>query len=146
MGPMTIAAGSRVYLDANAFIYAFEVPAAFPQVVALFRRLGRGEVSAVTSVLTLAELLVIPLRRGDAVLEAGYRRRIVSGPALTVLDVGRDVLVRAASIRAGTSRIKLPDAIHVATAQLSACDVLLTNDAKIGTVEGLPTVLIADLA
>ena len=146
MGQVTIAAGSRVYLDTNVFIYAAEASAAYPQVVALFGRLAAGQLTAVTSMLTLAEVLVGPLRSGNGRIRAGYERQITSGRVLTVIEPDRDVLIRAALFRARSPRVKLPDAIHVATAELAGCDVMLTNDAKIGPVPGLQVVIVNDLA
>jgi hypothetical protein len=57
MGPMTLLARHRAYLDANVFIYAVE---AYPQFAAwltdLFARIDVAEIKAVTSEMTLAEL------------------------------------------------------------------------------------------
>ena len=145
MGTVKIATGSRVYLDANVFIYVAEVPGAYPQLTALFARFAAADLTAVTSTLTLAEVLVGPVRSGDVIRRAGYEKQITTGPVLTVVDLGRDVLIHAATVRALMPRIKLPDAIHVATAELAGCDLMLTNDAKIGRLPRLQTVLIADL-
>ncbi len=55
------ALGKRVYLDANVFVYAIE---GYPQfadgIRELFRKVDQGQVEAITSELTLAEVLVKP--------------------------------------------------------------------------------------
>jgi predicted nucleic acid-binding protein len=125
-------AGRRLYLDANVFIYALDsaltpwhVPAQ-----ALFRLVDSGRASAVTSELSLAECLVKPLRDGNGALADLYRGAInANNPGLAVAPVSRDVLIEAARLRASRPPLKLPDAIHVATAALNGCDVLVTNDA-----------------
>jgi len=56
--------------------------------------------------------------------------------------VSRDVLIAAARLRAETG-LKLPDAIHAATAQFTGCDQFLTNDTH---VPALPVLVIRRLS
>jgi predicted nucleic acid-binding protein len=62
--PVASLAGRRAYLDANVFIYALN---GFPSLVdvlgGIFGLLDQNLMTAVTSELTLAELLVKPHRR-----------------------------------------------------------------------------------
>ena len=54
----------RVYLDANVFIYALEAATEhLPDLTALFDLLAAGGAAAVTSELTLAEVLPRPVGR-----------------------------------------------------------------------------------
>lgn len=62
-----------------------------------------------------------------------------------MLPVSREILVEAARIRAGTA-LKLPDAIHVATARMCGCEVFLTNDTRIKDTWGLEVIQLADAA
>jgi predicted nucleic acid-binding protein len=48
----------------------------------------------------------------------------------------RDVLIEAARLRANVN-IKLPDAIHAATALLTQCSTFVTNDRRFQNVLGL---------
>lgn len=147
MGALTDITGSRLYLDANIIIYAAEGPAALPPALrATLLRVDSGELSAATSELTLAEVLVKPLRDRDAALADSYHRRLTSGPALSVVPVSRAVLSAAARIRADHISLKLPDAIHAATALLHGCTTYLTNDAGFTTVPGLPVLLLSDMS
>jgi predicted nucleic acid-binding protein len=54
---------------------------------------------------------------------------------LTVGPVTREILIEAARLR-GLSRIKLPDAIHAATALQKGCSSFLTNDDRL-KIEGI---------
>jgi predicted nucleic acid-binding protein len=146
MAAVNIPIGSRVYLDANLFIYAAECPASFPNLVTLLKRLDLGELSAVTSALTIAEVLVVPLRTRNKTLEMAYRNRLMTGSTLTISDISEAILISAATLRAFTPGIKLPDAIHVATAAVTGCTVFLTNDVRLATVGSVPGILVADLA
>jgi predicted nucleic acid-binding protein len=118
---MTNGAVPRVYLDANVFIAAFEhAGASSDHAWWLIRAIEDGEIFAATSELTLAEILVKPLERGQADLADGYGKMLVSGSHFEVMPVQRDILIEAASIRARRNAIRLPDALHVATAKAPA--------------------------
>lgn len=141
---MTRLLGRTVYLDANAFIYAVERVAPYAQALRpLFASIAAGDTSAVTSEITLAEVLVKPLQARDAELRVEFESAL-AGPGLTVVPVSRAVLVESAHLRA-SSRLKLPDAIHSATARLSGCDAFLTNDTGIGAVPGVEVVRLAEV-
>ena len=59
--------------------------------------------------------------------------------------ITRDVLIEAAAIRA-TTRMKLPDAIHVATAVTCGCSALLTNDERLRATAGIPVRFLSELS
>lgn len=145
MGMLNAIAGSRVYLDANVVIYAIEgfAPTA-AALQALFARFDRGELHAITSELTLAETLVKPIRDSNPSARDAYERLLRSSAALTVAPVTRDVLIRAAVIRA-SSTLKLPDASHAATALAAACTTFLTNDQGFAAVAALPVLPLSRL-
>jgi predicted nucleic acid-binding protein len=132
-----LALSGRIYLDTNIFIYALEGYPAFRAVLtALFEALDRGELTAVTSELTLAEVLVKPLLDHHAERQAAYLQALQPSASLQIIPVSREMLITAARLRADT-HLKLPDAIHVATAQLTGCDQFLTNDTRVPTLTGL---------
>ena len=68
-----------------------------------------------------------------------------SGDALRLVPVSRPILIDAAALRAKHSALKLPDAIHVATARASGCEVLLTNDRALTGSPGLQVKLCSEL-
>lgn len=141
---MTRLLGRTVYLDANVFIYVVESVAPYADALRpLFASIAAGETPAVTSEITLAETLVKPFRVRDPELGVRFRSAL-EGPGLTLASVTREVLVQSARLRAA-SRMKLPDAVHAATAQLAGCDVLLTNDTGIGAVPGVDVVRLAEV-
>ena len=145
MGSVNALAGSSVYLDANIIIYAIEdLSAVGAKLRSLFERFDRGELRAITSQLTPAEVLVKPLRDGKTTICDSYMRMLQTSPALQVVAITRDILIDAARLRAGAA-IKLPDAIHAATALRAACTTFLTNDGGFQTVVGLPVLLLSKL-
>lgn len=144
MGLLDRLAGRRAYLDANVFIYALE---GYPEFVAdltsLFEGLDRGEVRAVTSELSLAETLVKPVADGHLERQAAFNEAIQSSGGLTVVPITRPTLVKAARLRS-SHELRLPDAIHVATAILHGCTAFLTNDARLKGPPELKVVRLSD--
>ncbi len=145
MGSLNTITGQSIYLDANILIYAVEDLTAVGQKIrTLFSRFDSGELHAVTSELSLAEVLAKPIRDGKQAIQDEYEQFLTNSDALTVMPVTRDVLIRAAQIRAQTS-VKLPDAIHAATSLLKGCTTFLTNDQRFAAITSLPVLLLSQV-
>lgn len=128
----------RVYLDSNVFMTAFEKAGAHSNHAWwIFRAIEHGEIIGATSEMTLAELLVKPLEDDAADLASGYEAMIAPGPNFEVLPVTRNVIVSAAGIRARRRTVKLPDAIHLASAVILGCNVFVSDDQRITAPEGV---------
>ena len=125
---MTEPARWRVYLDANFFIRFVE--SSDDRLVHVFEQASEGTAILFTSELTVAELLVNPMRNEDLQLENIYRELLTSDDGFSVVPVSREVLVHSARIRATVGN-KLPDAIHVATAVTCSCNLVLSSDARL---------------
>lgn len=131
---------SRIYLDTNIFISAFERKDTLGlQVGQLFTaRRGLPVQPFVTSELTISELLVMPYRQGDTDLIGAYEKMMVSNDWLQVIAVAKPILKRAAWLRSLTYGLKLPDAIHLATAVDTGCTHFLTDDLGISKAKLSP--------
>lgn len=137
MGGLASLLGKNVYLDTNIFIHAAEGFAALRETtLALFRALDEGRMRAVTSELTLAELLVKPFEIGRRDIADLYEEFIQDSRHFTVAPLQRTILVDAARYRADLG-LRLPDAIHVATAVTTGCSIMLSNDQQLRTPAGL---------
>ena len=129
---------TSIYLDANVFIYAYEregrqADAAWQ----VFEAVERGEFEAVTSELTLAEVLVGPLRKKDDKLAGQYHEILTSEGDFNVAGIERSVLVEAAFFRSVVKSLKLPDAIHLATARAHKCRYIVSEDGNLPQSSGL---------
>jgi predicted nucleic acid-binding protein len=134
-----------IYIDANIIIYAIEGHVAFAGVLAkLVAGVEAARVDAVTSELTLAEVLVGPLRRGIPAGCVAFEIMPAPGSSLKTLPIDRHVLRHCAAVRARSST-RLPDAIHIATAELSKCRYFLTEDQRIKVTSPMECVRLADL-
>lgn len=136
--------GRRVYLDANVFIYALEgIPSLKVQVLPLFAALDAGEIDAVTSELTLAEVLVVPYRIEDAGLAERYERLLTPRVHLARVPASLSVWRSAARLRAQT-RLRLPNAVHLATAEAEGSTLVVTGDKQLAKASMIPAALVAE--
>ena len=74
MGSLVLPASGIVYLDANCFIYSIERIDPYRAILdTLWQAVSIGQFTVVTSELTLLEVLVKPLKVGDATTAATFR-------------------------------------------------------------------------
>ncbi|MFL6210796.1 MAG: type II toxin-antitoxin system VapC family toxin [Pyrinomonadaceae bacterium] len=146
MGRVSAAVGAQVYLDTNIVIYAVEgfVDLA-DQLQALLQALDNMEIVAFTSELTLAEVLVKPMQDQNQQAQRAYETFLTPSPALQVVPISRSILTEAARLRA-TTKLKLPDAIHLATADLSGCSSFLTNDDSFKSVASAKIKILSEIS
>ena len=143
--------GWAVYLDANPLIYAVErEPAAAEPMQALLRALSERPGMAVTSELTLGEIMVGVEKRGDVQLKRTYLELLVRSGLFDLVPVSRGILLGAARHRAVAypdaaeppqdRRNFYPDALHVVTALGARCRYFVTGDDRIRLAHGLTRV------
>ncbi len=112
-----------IYLDSCVVIYAVEDNGARGDEVRR-RLIESADVVVAISPLVILECLVGPLREENLVLHDHYVRALKQ---FRLLPLEPEHYVRAAELRARHG-IRTPDALHLAAAQLHACDQLWTND------------------
>ena len=135
--------GKVVGLDTAPLIYFIEEDEAHLETVRpFFEAMDQGEFGVVTSVITLLEVLVHPLRRGDTVLAQQYRDILLSAEGLTTILLSHDIAEEAARLRAAHN-IRTPDAIQMAAAIHAGASFFLTNDDRLPVLPEL-TVLVLD--
>jgi predicted nucleic acid-binding protein len=120
---------STIFWDTNLFIYLIEDDdERSRRVVELRERmLARGD-ELLTSTLTIGEILVKPLEKGDARLASQYESALVQGATIVPFDLA--AARRFASIRVDCD-IRPPDAIQLACAAEAGTDLFITNDARL---------------
>lgn len=144
MGLLSDLGSGPVALDTSIFIYFIEEhPLYLPLVEPLFEAMDAGRLEAVTSSLTLLEVLVIPFRFANAALVDRYEVLLTKSRGLRLVDLDRDFLRSVAQVRAAM-RAKTPDAMQLAAAMAAGCPVLLTNDDRIPAVAGLRILQLED--
>lgn len=132
----------RVALDTSIFIYQLE---ANPRYVALtdhiFSWLERPASQAITSTITMTELLVQPYRDSDEQRVDEFYALVSTYPNLDWIAPSLEVADLAAQIRA-VHRLRTPDALQAATALQAQATGLITNDLVFERVKDLETLIL----
>lgn len=133
----------RLYIETAPLIYYVEAnPIYIQRMDAIIDAVENQPIRAYSSVITLAEVLIQPLRTGDKVLEQEYRNILVNNESYQLIPITVHVAEIAADLRARYN-LRIPDALHVASALRAGCDAFLTNDSGIKRVTDM-TVLVLD--
>jgi predicted nucleic acid-binding protein len=121
---------SRVFLDTNILVYLLEDSGPLGERAGrIFSRLSdRGDLLMFSS-MTVGEILVKPKRMNNVILESQYRN-LFDSPGTQVFPFDRNAAELFALIRVNRA-IKAPDAIQLATAASSKCDLFITNDERL---------------
>lgn len=126
------------------FIYHIEAhPRYLPLTQRLFERVEQGRHEAVSSILSLTEILTLPFRKREADLALRYRRVLLEYPHLSLLPVDPATAELAASVRAHYD-LRTPDALQVAAALRGEATAFLTNDRHFARVRELEILLLND--
>jgi predicted nucleic acid-binding protein len=120
---------SRVFWDTNLFIYLLEGTGALAKRARDLRRamIERGD-QLLTSTLTLGEVLVKPMERGEEGLAGKFEQAITTTSVMLPLDVKAARIY--AALRSDRS-LRAPDAIQLACAAAAGVDLFITNDARL---------------
>lgn len=132
----------RYYLDTAPIIYWVERTEGWFEMVQTV--LNRSECSWVSSDLARMECLVKPLRLGIAGLANDYHQ-FFNESIEEVVTLSTEVMTAAAMVRARHG-CATPDAIHLAAALASRCDVFLTNDDRLRQIEGISVEVLKRIA
>jgi predicted nucleic acid-binding protein len=139
-----LAAHDVLALDTSIFIYHFE---SHPRYRTLTRfvldQIQSGRSLGVTSVITLMELTVHPWRQQKPAVAQEYEMLLVNFPNLTIPDVDRSIVRRAAQLRA-IHNLQPADALHVATALCHNATGFVTNNLRLQRLEDQIDVIMLD--
>jgi predicted nucleic acid-binding protein len=129
-----LTAGALVLVDSAPIIYLLEY---HPRFAARFRpvfeRQAVGEIVFAVTTIAMAEVLAGPLGAGQEVLAKRYRNVMESWQ---VVELSADIAESAARLRGGL-KLKLADAVQVASALAIGADALLTHDRDFSAVKAL---------
>ncbi len=135
----------KIALDTNVCIYYLEDHPRYRQfayeVFAWVRSSGH---QAVTSTITMAELLVKPYRNSDPGHALAIYGQFATHPNLQWIAPDLFVAEIAAGIRA-RNRLKIPDAIQAATADHAKATGFISNDPVFRRVPAFETLLFDEL-
>lgn len=135
----------RIAVDTSIFIYQFEASTKYlaftDQIFSWIERPGH---SAVTSTITMSELLVQPYRDSSEQRVDAFYSLLATYPNLEWIAPDLAIADTAARIRA-EHRLRTPDALQSATTVHARATGLITNDSIFERVEGFETLLLESL-
>jgi predicted nucleic acid-binding protein len=138
--------GRLVAFDTAPLIYYIEENLVYlPLVDELFDTIDSGASRGITSVLTLQEVLVKPLREGRQDISDQYRDVLKSSINITLASIDESVCEQAANLRAQYTWLRTPDALQIASAILHNAEVIVTNDDKWKRLTEIQIVVLQDL-
>ncbi len=128
---------TKLGVDTAPLIYYIEQHPRYARVVSpAFDLISRGRLAGVTTVVTLVEVLTLPLQKGNQRLAESYKAVLESGDNLTMMSIDQPLAERAAELRAQYG-VRTPDALQIAAAMQAGCEAFLTNDKRLPAVPGL---------
>lgn len=132
-------------IDTMVFIYHIEEHPVYSQITeSIFDAVEKGRRTAVTSVITLLEILVKPKIENNIGAVKDYRDTLLTFPNLKIFDVDLKVSEKASDLKAKYC-IRAPDAIQIATAILAGAGTFLTNDESLKRVKDIKVYLLEDM-
>lgn len=132
--PEVLPEGALVLMDSAPIVYFLEKHPKFASIFRpLFEAHAAGRVQFAVTTISIAEVLTGPLQSGDEALAERYRAVFESWQ---VVDLNADIAENAARLRASL-RLKLPDAVQVASALAINADALVTHDRDFARVRAL---------
>jgi predicted nucleic acid-binding protein len=136
---------SRIALDTSIFIYQLEANARYLEIAdPVFAWIEQPVHRAVTSTITMTELLVRPYRDSDEERVNAFYGLLTTYPNLEWLAPDLEIADTAARFRARHA-MRTPDALQAATAVRSRASGFVTNDPIFKRVDAFEVLLVEEL-
>jgi predicted nucleic acid-binding protein len=137
--------GRRVYVDANVFIYFLAGSPAWGGVSgSIFEAAREGRITSITGDAAVAEVMAGLYRVGDQMMIRSAREFFAQPQFVDVVGHPASVWDDTAMLR-GEMGMPMIDALHVATAARSRCEVVVTNDERMKPALGVDVVPLSSL-
>ncbi len=134
----------KIFLDSIPIIYFIERNIKYIELIKpIFEEIHKGNIYAITSTITIIEVLVQPLKKGDKLLSEKYKDILLYSKNLETFEITNQVSESAAKLRAKYN-IKIPDAIQLAVAMLNNTDAFITNDFSLKKIEDINVMILDD--
>ncbi len=138
----------RVFVDTAPFIYFIEKdnnnPQYYEKVKCFFKDGYDNDKEFVSSVITIEEYFVFPYRNKEYSFIDMFNRLIVT-TGMEIVEINQGIAMKAAQIRAEYKGFKAMDALQLATACLTGCDLFLTNDKRLRQFTEIKCITVDDL-
>jgi predicted nucleic acid-binding protein len=140
-----LAGVTKLGFDTPPIIYFIETHPQYDALVTeVFRHIASASLEGFTSVITLSEVLVQPLRRANTGLQQAYRSILIRTRNFRTLPINAMIAEIGADLRARYN-LRTPDALQIAVALNAGCEAFLTNDAALQRVTELRVFILDEL-
>lgn len=131
-------------IDTSPFIYYIEEHPEFASVATtIFDRLSDGMTRGVTSVVTIMEISVKPLREQRLAQANEYSTLVERIPNLTVVPIRQPDAWRAGVLRASYT-LRPADALQISACIGYGADVFVTNDRRLRQINEIDVLVLSD--
>jgi predicted nucleic acid-binding protein len=145
MGLIQKLKNKTVFLDTAPLIYYIEENQQYSPILnKLFLANSKGEFLFQTSVITLLEILVHPMRENKHQLVEEYQNILCNSSTINIFELNIEIAKRAAGLRAKYG-LKTPDSIQVATSVYTSAEYFLTNDIRLKAIKEIETLVLDEL-
>jgi predicted nucleic acid-binding protein len=133
-----------VGVDTAPLIYFIEDVTPYADLLhPVFDRLERHALAAVTSTITLAEILTKPLADKNFTLVDEIKFTLKTFSTLSMVAIDEKLAEVAALVRARHA-IRLPDALQMAAAIQGEATLFITNDKRLKNVNGIEVLVLSE--
>lgn len=132
----------KIFLDTTPIVYYLENNELYyPAMKRFWRKFESCDY--VTSAVTVTEYLTYPYKQNEIKLINDFNA-FIDEMEIDVISIDRKVAEKAAKIRAEYKFFKTMDALQLATACLSGCELVLTNDKQLRQFKEIKCVTIEE--
>jgi len=140
-----LANASKVMIDTAPLVYFIEEHEKYLDILSdTFSKIDSGEKTGITSIVTLIEVLVKPLKDNNQKLVNEYQSILTASRNILLVDITQNIGKKAAELRAKYN-ILLPDAIQIAVGIMNDADIFLTNDELLKKVTEINVVVLEEI-
>lgn len=135
----------RVFIDTAPMIYYLENSSLYmDSIKKFFTRCMKENIQLVTSTITIEEYLVFPYSSEKMELVDNFKR-FIKFMNIEIVNIDPLIAEQGAKIRGKYKNFKAMDALQIATAIVSGCDMFFTNDKQLRQEKELPCMTMEDL-
>lgn len=133
----------KVFLDTSPVVYYLECNELYYLNMKKFWK-EYGECDYVTSAVTVTEYLTFPYQQNNLQLINAFYA-FINGMDIEIKSIDKTIADKAAQIRAEYKFFKTMDALQLATACLTGCDLFLTNDKQLKQFREIKCITVDEL-
>ncbi len=132
-------------LDTMTFIYSMEAGKLYtPLLKSIFYYIEGGFAKGITSIITLLEILVKPIKDQNIKAIKDYKFLLNNFPNLKMVNIDPEIAEKGAELRARYG-IRIPDALQIASAIENHATIFISNDNKLKKVKEIEVAVLKEI-